>query len=91
MDKIKITKVIQGTTKLNDGTYAIGLKTKWGTAWLTNSNIFRFLSSNPHLKSAFMQNFVYEADLVGRYIWVAKKQQQWADTNGNLLFTVKLF
>ena len=74
MDKIRIIGVTQGTHKLSDGTYAVGLRTKWGTLYLIEKMLPRFLAQNLHLREDFMKGDYIEAeDLIGRYIYVTKK------------------
>jgi hypothetical protein len=74
MDKIKIKGLVQGRKKLEDGSFAIGFRTKWGVAWFTMKLWPRFKEQNKHLAKLFNEaNGIDEDTLIGRYLYVTNK------------------
>jgi len=74
MQRIKIKCLVYPQKRLPNSTFAVGLVTKWGTVWLTMSNLHKFMRRNPHLNRTWVNsNTVNVDDLVGRYIYIDNK------------------
>ncbi len=78
MYKIRITGLIQGTKLIDDKYYAVGFKTKWGTAWWTPRTNDKFLANNTHLWPFIDENVCALEDFVGRYLWVSEREKEFS-------------
>ena len=74
MYKVRIKGLYQGKHKLEDGSYAVGFRTKYGIVALTTRNFWRFKAQNPHLIKIFSEDWsVDEEDLIGKYVYIREK------------------
>jgi hypothetical protein len=77
MDKIQIKGLVQGRKKLKDGSFAVGVRTLYGVAWITSSNWHKFAVSNKHLiKSIEEDGSIIEEKWKDRFINVTNKAER---------------
>ena len=79
MDKIRIKGLKQGTKKLEDGSYAIGFVSNYGTTWVVAKMFYKLFSQCPALEKLIKTGWdegIAEEDFIGRYLYVTNKQQE---------------
>ena len=90
MDRIKIINVLQGKVVNRDKDYAIGLVTTYGVVTVKMQELSKFLAQNHHLAEEFSSSIVDPKNLIGRYIYVKRKDARW-NSEGTSEVRPKLF